>query len=225
MFNMAYSKEINDKMGTGKRRTLLLVALLFSSIALFNGKEAPVGVSDGAIARPAPAAVSARAKPAPAIAEKNDVPTLGAIEARASEYISKNYRIARDASDKIVFHTFSSSKKRNVDPLVMLSIMAVESAFNPISESFAGAKGLTQALPRAHPEKMASLGKGHILNISDNIDLGARIFAEYLNKYDGNETTALQQYNGSLFDKSRAYSKKVLSVKARIKGFVAEARG
>lgn len=57
---------------------------------------------------------------------------------------------------------------------------------------------------------------GHILNIADNIELGARIFSEYLRKFDGNSTKALQQYNGSLGDPRQGYSKRVLSLRSKI---------
>lgn len=136
-----------------------------------------------------------------------------ALKQSLSSYISRSYRIANDAALDIVDSTFTSSEKYKIDPVLMLAIIAQESRFNPISESSVGALGLTQALPVAHPEKIQDIQErsGHILNVADNVDLGARIYAEYLKRYKGDKMMALQQYNGNTADRSQAYAKKVLS--------------
>jgi soluble lytic murein transglycosylase-like protein len=137
---------------------------------------------------------------------------------KAAQYISKTYHIAKEASELIAREAFKAGKENHVDPLLVLAIIAVESRFNPISESQAGALGLTQAMPESHPEKVALLQKdqGHILNISDNIKLGTKIIGEYMKRFDNNAVLALQQYNGSLQDTSRSYSKHVLELRAKI---------
>ena len=159
-----------------------------------------------------PAAVAAAPAPAPAKLEPLDPKAQ-----RAAQYIAKTYSIAREAAEIIVREAFKAGKENSVDPLLMLAIIGVESRFNPISESGAGALGLTQTMPESHPEKIATIQReqGHILNIADNIKLGTKIVAEYMRKFDGNAVLALQQYNGSLQDKTRVYSKKVLELRAK----------
>lgn len=136
---------------------------------------------------------------------------------KAAEYIATTYHIAREASELIVRESVKAGKANSVDPILILAIIGVESRFNPISESQAGALGLTQTMAEYHPEKVAKIvnDQGHILNIADNIQLGSKIIGEYMRKYGNNETLALQQYNGSLNDKSRAYSSRVLELKSK----------
>ena len=45
-----------------------------------------------------------------------------------------------------------------------------------------------------------------------SLDMGGQIYAEYRTKFNGNQVLALQQYNGSLKDKSRRYSNKVMAM-------------
>jgi soluble lytic murein transglycosylase-like protein len=136
---------------------------------------------------------------------------------KAAEYIANNYRIAREAAELIAKEAYKSGKENDVDPLLILAVIGVESRFNPISESHVGALGLTQTMPEAHPEKIASIQRdqGHILNIADNIQIGSKIIGEYMRKFGNNSVLALQQYNGSLKDKSRVYSTKVLELRAK----------
>lgn len=136
---------------------------------------------------------------------------------KAAEYIASNYRIAREAAELIAREAYKSGKENNVDPLLILAIIGIESRFNPISESQVGALGLTQTMPEAHPEKIATINRdqGHILNIADNIQIGSKIIGEYMRKFGNNSVLALQQYNGSLKDKSRIYSTKVLELRAK----------
>lgn len=140
-------------------------------------------------------------------------------QARAASYIAKKYHIAHEAAEHIASEAFKAGKRHHVDPLIMLAVIGVESHYNPLAESSVGALGLTQALPEFHPDKVAQIERqeGHILNIADNIELGSRIFSEYSQRFKGDEMMALQQYNGSLDDPTRAYSRKVLELRAELK--------
>ena len=159
-------------------------------------------------------------QPEPIKARPTPVPTpvMSAQAQKTAQYIASTYHIAREASELIVHEAFKAGAENHVDPFLILAIIAVESHFNPIAESEVGALGLTQTMPEAHPEKIETIqkGQGHILNIADNIQLGTKVIAEYLRKFGNNSVLALQQYNGSLKDKSRVYSTKVLELKAKI---------
>lgn len=139
--------------------------------------------------------------------------------ASVAQFIRSKYKIAPEAASLIVESCYKSARSHDVDPLILLAIIGVESAFNPIAESSVGAKGLSQSLPSAHPEKINGLlnnEQNHILNIADNIELGARIYSEYSRKFNGNATKALQQYNGNLNDPAAAYARKVLALRSRL---------
>ncbi len=141
------------------------------------------------------------------------------VQKRLVAYISKQYSIASSAATEIIKNTFAVSKKYQIDPLLMLAIIAQESRFNPIAQSSVGALGLTQALPKAHPEKIQVIenNSGDILSVSDNVELGAKIFSEYSRRFKGNTMLALQQYNGNLADKEQRYAKKVIAHYERFK--------
>ena len=128
--------------------------------------------------------------------------------------ISDRYtNVSMTAARKIVDSAHEAGSRHNVDPLLLLSISAIESSFNPNARSPAGAVGLTQILSRAHPEKLARVraaGKSPF-EVDTSLDLGAQVFSEYHAKFRGDRIRALQQYNGSLRDSTRRYSNKVMA--------------
>lgn len=136
-----------------------------------------------------------------------------------ADVITTQYYIAHEAALLIVQQAFQAADAHHVDPLLLLAVTGVESHFNPFAGSNAGALGLTQSLPGAHPDKMRPLHQrgGSILNVRDNLDLGAQILREYLVQYHDNVVLALQQYNGSLNDPRRAYSNRVLKAMGPLK--------
>ena len=128
--------------------------------------------------------------------------------------ISQKFSISRHQAKEIVNVSFQEGRKHNLDPVLVLSVIAAESSFNPnVRNSSSGAMGLMQAIPKWHHDKMARLGIGYgdLLGISSNIQLGAVILKEYLRLSNGNMTMALQKYNGSAKDPRRRYSNKVFS--------------
>lgn len=133
--------------------------------------------------------------------------------------ISDKYNVETNKALKMVKTAYKVSEERDIDPIVLLGIAAVESRFNEKAKNKSGAVGLTQAMPSAHPEKIRQIRKqgGSMYDIHDNLDVGAQIYSEYLKKHNGNQVLALQQYNGSLKDKKRRYSKKVFQAMSPLK--------
>lgn len=147
-----------------------------------------------------------------------EIPTLESIiddrKAMLAQRIAQTYRRPLADIVKIVDYAHISGEQHSIDPVLLLAIAAVESSFNPKAVSSAGAQGLIQALPRAHPEKFARLrasGKSPF-DPDASMDMGGQIYAEYRAKFKGDQILALQQYNGSLKDKSRRYSNKVMAM-------------
>lgn len=140
-----------------------------------------------------------------------------------TNYIAEGYNIPKGKANIIVKEAFSISDKKNIDPLMLLAITAVESEFNDKARNPSGAVGLVQALPKAHPEKVRVIKQkgGSLYNIHNNLSLGAQIYKEYLTASKGNPTQALQRYNGSLSDKKKVYSKKVFKELKSMKKIVA----
>ncbi len=150
-------------------------------------------------------------------APKREVMPLDAQQRAVANYISRKYGVATDIVQELVRTAFASGKQFGVDPLLVVAIMAVESSFNPIAESTAGAKGLMQIIPKYHPEKFADFGGEHaVFDPRVNIFVGARIVREYLQMASGNLFTAMQTYAGALADPDAIYTNRVLNEKDQL---------
>lgn len=137
-------------------------------------------------------------------------------------YIVKHYSISRKGARRIVDAVMAESKTHRVDKSLITAVIAVESRFHPYAASKSNAEGLMQVVPRWHPEKMARIGgEEQIVDTRRNIAVGTLTLKECLAKHNHDVTLALQQYNGSLGDSRRRYSKKVLAEKSRIDRWVA----
>lgn len=100
---------------------------------------------------------------------------------------SVSTQLAREVSSLVSQY----SKKRNLDPDVVLSIIDVESKFNPDAESRVGAVGLMQLMP--HWIKIRDID-GDLRDPAVSIRHGTGVFANYLNMY-GDLETAIAVYN------------------------------
>ncbi|EPP7233643.1 lytic transglycosylase domain-containing protein [Shigella flexneri] len=154
------------------------------------------------------------------LVKKTDVKkTLTVKQASLAGAVTEKYNVDKKSAEKIIKEAYNVGKKRGIDPEILIGITAVESGFNPKAKNRSGAIGLTQALPRAHPEKIKRVKKsgGSMYDIHTNLDVGAEIYGELLDKYNGNTVLALQAYNGSVKDKKKRYSKKVMNAISTLK--------
>ncbi|MFM9972485.1 MAG: transglycosylase SLT domain-containing protein [Burkholderiales bacterium] len=134
-----------------------------------------------------------------------------------ANFLAKRYRVASDPLEHLVGATFEASRQVGIDPLLVLSVMAVESRFNPIAESEFGAKGLMQVIPKHHWDKVEELGGVQaMLDPMNNILIGARILKQYI-RQSGSIESALQIYNGALADNTNQYAQKVIGEQERMR--------
>lgn len=145
------------------------------------------------------------------VTEPVTVKPAGPTPANLARKISEKYRIDQAQAADIVSAAYKEAHKRGLDPVLVLSIIATESSFNPRARSSAGAMGLMQAIPVYHKDKLDRFGmsRSDLYNPHKNIQVGTEILSEYLRLSNGNVVSALQRYNGSLSDRSRRYSNKV----------------
>jgi soluble lytic murein transglycosylase len=87
------------------------------------------------------------------------------------------------------------STNKNVDPLVILSLMRQESAFNPRAKSVAGARGLMQLMPATARMMHGRLRNVRLYDADFNIKLGTKYFQRLEKKYNGNLIDTLCAYN------------------------------
>lgn len=134
-----------------------------------------------------------------------------------ANFITRKYGVSSEVVQEFVRTAFAAGKQYGIDPLLVVAMMAVESSFNPIAESYAGAKGLMQIIPKYHLEKFAEFGGEHaVFDPRVNIVVGARIVREYLMMASGDLFTALQTYAGALADKQATYTHRVLNEKDQL---------
>lgn len=156
-----------------------------------------------------------------------DVAPVQAEEGRyraLSEFVARRYRVSQDAAFDLVTLAHSAGRQLHLDPLLIIAVIAVESRFNPIAESRAGAKGLMQIIPKYHGDKLEEFGgEQAVFEPAANIHVGARILKEYLRR-TGNLGIALQMYAGALADDEDQYTRKVLNERHRLQQVVSPSR-
>ena len=134
-----------------------------------------------------------------------------------TDHLKDTYRVDRRLATDIVTTAFQAGQKYDLDPLLILAIIKVESTFNPKAVSVADAKGLMQVLPRAHPQKIEAAGGEEKLFLPHiNIKMGAKILREYLELASGSLTSALLRYNGSSKDPTQKYAKRVMEEREKL---------
>ena len=142
-----------------------------------------------------------------------------------SDYVARRYRVSQDVAFDLVSHAHWVGGELQVDPLLIIAVISVESSFNPIAESVAGAKGLMQIIPRYHGDKLEVYGGAEaVFDPATNIQVGAQILKEYIRR-TGNVGIALQMYNGALSDTDDQYTNKVMGVKQRLQHVVSQPLG
>ncbi len=149
-----------------------------------------------------------------ATAPKRAALPLDAQQRAVAGFITRKYGVSAEVVQELVRIAFAAGHQFGVDPMLVVAMMAVESSFNPIAESVAGAKGLMQVIPKYHLEKFADYGgENTVFDPRVNILVGARILREYLLTASGDLFTALQTYAGALADREAVYSHRVLNEK------------
>ena len=185
------------------------------------------------------AAAEADEEETPAVAGLMDMPSQSAIqqetEAKAevaaktddksarqqkwvTDWLAKRYRVATDATDMLVSAAYLTAKEIKLDPLLILSVMAIESRFNPFAESPVGAQGLMQVMSKVHRDKFEELGGVKAaLNPIANIKVGSLILKDYVNR-GGSVEAGLKLYVGAgAFESDAGYGAKVLAEYQRLK--------
>ena len=174
-----------------QRRVLAVVVallLMFSTVLTAPGRERLLGWSQIVVqafsAEPAQSVFQSRA---------ND---LAPQQGRSARWIARRHRVSVVAVEQIVLAAYASAASHRLDPYLLLAVISVESSFNPLAESKVGAKGLMQVMPEVHRERFQRHGgTDAALNPWANIDVGAGILREYLDRFKTIEA-ALSAYVG-----------------------------
>ena len=114
-----------------------------------------------------------------------------------ANHLASKYRISLAESYQYVKHAVEVANEVNLDPMLLLAVMATESSFNPNAQSRAGAQGLMQVLTRVHTEKFEPYGGTVAAFVPEaNIRVGALILKACIAKA-GSLEAGLRSYLGA----------------------------
>jgi len=134
-----------------------------------------------------------------------------------SDFVARRYRVSQEMAYDLVHLAHTVGRQHGLDPLLIIAIIAIESRFNPIAESIAGAKGLMQIIPRYHSDKLEEFGgEKAVFDPVANVKVGSRILKDYV-RLTGNMGIALQMYAGALGDGNDHYTNRVLGEQRRLR--------
>lgn len=134
----------------------------------------------------------------------------GIVVDTTAQIIVRDGKVPENVAKKYAIWIYEAASKYNVDPLLILSVMRVESGFDYKVVSSGNAIGLLQIIHSWHQEKTSKVG---LFDPKNNIEVGARILKEYSDK-SKTETETLLRYNGTL-GSAPVYAIKVLGVKQK----------
>ena len=136
-----------------------------------------------------------------------------------SQYLVDKYRITPSESLSYINEALQVAKEVNLDPTLLLAVMAIESSFDPNAQSKAGAQGLMQVLTNLHQEKFEPFGGKAAAFIPEaNIRVGALILKACIAKA-GSLEAGLRSYLGSPNAASgeSSYTGRVLSEREQLR--------
>ena len=136
-----------------------------------------------------------------------------------ADFFEKKYKLDRAKIEEYVSNTVLIAKEVNIDPVLLLAVISVESNFNPLTKSHAGAEGLMQVMTAIHKDKYALYGgTTDAVKPEVNIRVGAYIL-KYLIATSGSLRNGLKYYVGAAnADNDGGYTDKVMAERNRLIG-------
>ena len=147
-----------------------------------------------------------------------DAMALDSRESNVAVYLARRYHVADEAVRLMVATAHSAGKEHQVDPLLILAVVAVESSMNPFAQSPVGATGLMQVMPAVHGGKFIEGDvNGGALDPVANIRVGTRILSDVIRR-GGSIERGLQLYVGAgNAPDDGGYASRVLAEFARLR--------
>jgi len=221
----AWSDFVRD-VGDGAMATARLIVTFSGCVALVAGalvisNESLRGHLTSLLPTAMPLVSSAQAQ----VAVEEDLPVQEPVkvvrvdprQAHVVRYLARRYRVADEAARMLVSAAFDIGQQKKLDPLLILSVVAIESSLNPFAESAMGAQGLMQVMTHVHLERFEPHG-GELAALDPiaNMKVGSAILHELISR-GGSVERGLQLYvgAGNLPDDG-GYGAKVLGERARL---------
>ncbi len=118
-------------------------------------------------------------------------------QAAVALWLSRRYKVAPEPLSRLVKEAWTVGAKVGLEPTLILSIMAIESSFNPFAQSPVGAQGLMQVMTRIHDDKYEPFGGNHAaFDPVTNLRVGVLVLKECIARAGGLEA-GLRHYVGA----------------------------
>lgn len=147
-----------------------------------------------------------------------DPKSLTRQQAAVAGWISRRYRVAPEPISRLVQEAWAVGKLVNLEPTLILAVMAVESSFNPFAQSPVGAQGLMQVMTEIHDDKYEAFGGVRAaFDPVSNLRVGVQVLRECIARAGGLEA-GLKYYVGAAnTGLDGGYAAKVLMEQAFLK--------
>lgn len=118
-------------------------------------------------------------------------------QAAVAHWLARRYRVAPEPVSRLVQEAWAVGQRAKVEPTLILSIMAIESGFNPFAQSSVGAQGLMQVMTRVHDDKYEAFG-GTLAAFDPvtNLRVGVQVLKECIQRA-GSLDEGLRYYVGA----------------------------
>ena len=206
--------------------SLALLGLLLLGLVLFTTGHADVRHAlEGQALQWLQARQEARVQPAAAEAEPDlgepdaiaratasDPKDLSRTQAAVALWLARRYHVAPEPVSRLVQEAWTVGALVNLDPTLILAVMAVESSFNPFAQSPVGAQGLMQVMTKVHDAKYEAFG-GSLAAFDPvtNLRVGVQVLKECIARSGGLEA-GLRAYVGAANSgEDGGYAAKVLA--------------
>jgi hypothetical protein len=140
-------------------------------------------------------------------------------QANIAYWLSRKYRVAAEPLGALVAEAYELGPRNQLDPTLILAVMAIESGFNPFAQSPVGAQGLMQVMTKVHSDKYEGFG-GRLAAFDPvaNLRVGVNVLKECIARA-GSLEGGLRLYVGAahIEDNSGGYAGKVIAEHDRLK--------
>jgi soluble lytic murein transglycosylase-like protein len=145
-----------------------------------------------------------------------DPQELSKEQGNIAAWLSKKYRVAPEPVSALVIEAYEQALQHQLDPMLILAVMAIESNFNPYAQSEFGAQGLMQVVTKIHAAKYKEYG-GNLAAFDPmtNMRVGILVLRDCI-RLKGSVQEGLRVYVGGTADNDGGYVKKVLTEYKRL---------
>ena len=139
-------------------------------------------------------------------------------QAAVTHWLSRKYGVAPEPVAALVAASYDIGTKVQLEPALILAIMAIESGFNPFAQSPVGAQGLMQVMTGIHQDKYKHFGgKLAAFDPVTNLRVGVKVLQECITRA-GSLEGGLRFYVGAAhLEDDGGYVAKVLAEHERLR--------